>query len=569
MTGFQHQAQTSAALLAALPGWAALQAARPDLDRETVEAILSEAARFAEGRLAPVNGRADAQGCQLVSGRVSAPQGFAEAYQALANDGWIGMDVAEDLGGQGLPVVLHTAAQMLFDRGCTSLMMLAGSSRAASHLLAAHADDAVRADWVPALCSGHSAATICISEPDAGSDVGRIRTRGEKREGIWRITGQKIWISFGDHDMASRLGHCLLARTSDAPGTRGLSLFLVPDTLEDGRRNAIVIERLEEKMGLHGSPTCAMQFEGAEAILIGEEGRGLAQLFTMMEFMRLQTGAQGLGLSLGVADIAAGYIKERCQGGDPKGQPLPIAAHGDVRRQVMDLSSKAATLHMAVLDLALLLDRVGLETDPQARASLEAQAAFTLPMIKTFGAETAFETASAAMQVLGGAGYTREWPVEQVLRDSRVLAIYEGTTGMQAQDFLMRRLWREDGAGLKSFLASARSESNQFASSDGCGQLLDALLEDFECLSAEMDGLKTSNARAGEYAAEPYLRAGWTAVSALNAWRLSRLQGEPRLAALGRYRLEQLSGEFSLHAGKCRSASGILDHLFETAFPPA
>ncbi|MBD8890790.1 acyl-CoA dehydrogenase family protein [Roseibium litorale] len=569
MTGYQLQAQTSAALLAALPGWRDLQAARPDLDQETVEAILGEAAKFAEGRLALVNSPGDAEGCRLDGGRVRTPSGYAQAYQALAGDGWIGMDLDDAHGGQGLPVVLHTAAQMLFDRGCTALMMLAGSSRAAAHLLAAHADASVREDWVPALCSGHSAATICISEPDAGSDVGRIRTRGEQRDGVWHITGQKIWISFGDHDMAPRIGHCLLARTSDAPGTRGLSLFLVPDVLEDGRRNAIVIERIEEKMGLHGSPTCSMQFEGAEGILIGEEGRGLSQLFTMMEFMRLQTGAQGLGLALGAAGIAAGYIHERHQGGDPKRAAVPISAHGDVRRQVLDLSAKAATLHMAVLDLALLLDRIELTADPDTRAALEAQAAFTLPIIKTFGAETAFETASAAMQVLGGAGYTREWPVEQILRDCRVLAIYEGTTGMQAQDFLMRRLWRENGAGLKSFLGAAHSEIDKSSSSDSYKISLKKILEQFETLSTGMDALKTGNPRAGEFAAEPYLRAGWAAVSALNAWRLSQLADQPRLAALGTYRLDQLEGEFAFHAGKCHAASNSYDVLFETAFPEA
>jgi alkylation response protein AidB-like acyl-CoA dehydrogenase len=530
---FADQAQRTLDILALTPGWQTLKARRVDCDDETVAAILEEAASFAEGVLAPLNAVGDRVGAKVVDGRVRTPDGFSHAFRRYGEAGWLGMDVAEHLGGQALPLTLHAACAPLFERGCVALMMAAGSTRAAAHLLAEAANEAIAAEWVPKLASGEWAATICISEPDAGSDVGRLRTKAARQGDQWLVSGQKIWISFGDHDMASRIGHCLLARTSDAPGTRGISLFLVPNHI-NGRPNGVVLERIEEKMGLHGSPTCALRFENARGTLIGEEGRGLPQLFTMIELMRLLTGCQGLGLASAAIDIAEAYAAERKQGGRPDRLPVPIGNHPDVQRQLWEMRTATEVVRAAVLEIAVAMDLVKLKGDPE----LEHFIGWMLPLIKNFGADLGFTVASSAMQVLGGAGYTRDWPLEQYLRDSRVMTIYEGTTGMQALDFLTRRLWRDEGKGLAVFLKKVRRESH----SDGdeaAGQQVLSLLEEFEQLSGRMSAMQ-ADPDAAFWRADAYMRAAWAAVSAWMALRLHMADAVPLFAA-----------QFTFHSLRC------------------
>ncbi|MBX9458141.1 MAG: acyl-CoA dehydrogenase family protein [Rhizobium sp.] len=513
MSGFSRQADRTLGLLKATPGWLRLQALRPDCDDATVAAILREAGRFAETVLHLLDRPADRQGCRVEAGRVRTPDGFAAAYAKLGAAGWIGTDVAETLGGLGLPLVLHTACASMFERGCVSFMMAAGASRAACHLLAGAADSAVAAEWVPRLVAGEWAATICISEPDAGSDVGRLRTRAECIDGVWRISGQKCWISFGDHDMAARIGHCLLARTEDKPGTGGLSLFLVPNLI-DGQPNGITLDRIEEKMGLHGSPTCALTFQCAQATLIGEPGRGLAQLFAMIELMRLSTACQGLGVASSAVDIAKSYAAERRQGGPADRPPVPIAAHPDVRRQLDGMRRQTEILRAAVLELACAMDLARIEPDLDLRREHADLAGWMLPLIKNFGAQTGFDVANAAIQVLGGAGYTRDYPLEQHLRDSRIMTIYEGTTGMQALDFLTRRLWRDEGRGLRVFLRRSHAELDA-VQTDRAGLSASARDEvaSFRALSDVMMELRTDS-ESGLGRADEYFTQGWRAVSA-------------------------------------------------------
>ena len=504
------------ALLEGTPGWAD-QAARAGLDRDDVARILTEAERFADGVLAPLGARADAEGCRLVQGRVRTPEGYAETYARLGADGWLAPDLPPELGGQGLPLALHAAASLHFEGAAMPFLMAATASRAGAHLLAGAAPD-LAAAWAPKLAAGAWTATICISEPDAGSDVGRIRTRATPDGERWRIDGTKCWISFGDHDMAPRIGHLLLARTG-APeeGTRALSLFLVPDRGEDGAANGITVERIEEKLGLHGAPTCVLRFEAAHGTLIGAPGRGLPELFRMIELMRLQVGCQGAGIALRAAALARRYAEERRQGGDPREPPVPIASHPDVRRQLIELDAQAALLSALVLEAAVALDEAR-----RGDTASAARAGFLLPLAKTFGGELGFSAASGAIQVLGGAGYTSEWPAERYLRDARILTIYEGTTGMQAQDFLLRRLVRDEGAGLDAFLARARTE---LAGTGEAG--VAALLDRFDALSRSLAG---RGAAELAHAADGYLRAGWCAVSAVLAARLCRLGGAPEAA---------------------------------------
>lgn len=423
-------------------------------DRELCAAVLAEAADFCAGEVAPINLLADRQGCRLVDGRVVVPELYRQAWDAYVALGWPTLDLPEEVGGQGLPLFLSSTVQQLLDGSCAAFAMLPVLLRSAARLIQAHGSDALRREWLPRLVSGEWAATICISEADAGSDVARARTSAAAgNDGSWTITGEKMWISFGDHDLCPRIGHCVLART-DA----GLSLFLVPNLLDDGSPNAIVVRRVERKLGLHGSPTCALGFEGAKGWLIGTEGRGLAQLFVMIVNMRLCVGAQGLGLGALAVQTARAYAAERRQGGAPGGPPITIHRHPDVQRMLLDMIARLEVLRGLGLLLAVHADLAVHDPEVDCRGRSSALVAFLLPIYKTLAGGAGFDLASEAIQVLGGAGYTDEWPLEQALRDARIATIFEGTTGMQALDLLHRRLWQDRSAGLDAFLVMARSD---------------------------------------------------------------------------------------------------------------
>jgi alkylation response protein AidB-like acyl-CoA dehydrogenase len=544
--------------------------AAPGLDRlvalhgddalpDIAEAVVEEAARFASEVLEPLNPEMDQHGCRLVEGRVKTAPGHAEAWRAFCEAGWQTLDKPVEQGGQGLPLIVWAAAQELFDRACIAFGMLPSSQGAASRLLEAHASDEIKADWLPQLASGAWGSTIVISEPGAGSDVGRIRTHATPLGGdFWAVTGEKIWITFADHDLTPRIGHCVLARTSDArPGGAGLSLFLVPSVLKDGSRNAIQIRRLEEKLGLHGSPTCAVGFEGAWARLIGEEGRGLAQLFAMITQMRLSVGVQGLGLASLAADTALDYAAERRQGGPPDQPPVRLDSHADVQRMLLQGQARTETLRGLVYAAAVQADLAALETDAAARARAADLAAWLLPLVKTLGGEVAFEGASEAIQVLGGAGYVRDWPVEQALRDSRVLTLYEGASGIQALDLLHRRLWRDEGRGLKAFLELSRADLDDSAEAAALAFVLDCL-ED----AGEILGGYRGEPREGEAGSYAFLQLAGLAAT---AWIAKRLSGhaDARLAAAGRFWLSDIEPRANLEHARVTMGQGRLDG-FET-----
>jgi alkylation response protein AidB-like acyl-CoA dehydrogenase len=551
-----YDTTTLIAQLRAAPGLERLVALHgDDTLPDIAEAVIEEAARFASEVLEPLNPEMDQHGCRLVDGRVKTAPGHAEAWRAFCEAGWQTLDKPAEHGGQGLPLIVWAAAQELFDRACIAFGMLPSSQGAASRLLQAHASDEIKAEWLPQLASGAWASTIVISEPGAGSDVGRIRTQAEPLGGgLWAVTGEKIWITFADHDLSPRIGHCVLARTPGArPGGAGLSLFLVPSVLKDGSRNAIQIRRLEEKLGLHGSPTCAVGFEGARARLIGQEGRGLAQLFAMITQMRLSVGVQGLGLASLAADTALDYAAERRQGGPPDQPPVRLDSHADVQRMLLQGQARTETLRGLVYAAAVQADLAALETDPQARARAADLAAWLLPLVKTLGGEVAFEGASEAIQVLGGAGYVRDWPVEQALRDSRVLTLYEGASGIQALDLLHRRLWRDGGRGLKAFLDLARADLDGGAEAAGLAFVLDCL-ED----AGEILGGYQGEPREGEAGSYAFLELAGLAATAWIAKRLSGLENA-RLAAAGRFWLSDIEPRANLEHARVTMGQGRLE----------
>ncbi|WP_220443872.1 acyl-CoA dehydrogenase family protein [Pararhodobacter zhoushanensis] len=513
---YRHDASAMMAALTVTPNWARV---RGPIDDETLESILTEAAKMAEGAIAPLDIPADREGAVFDAGSVRVPAVYHPAFDALVEGGWLGLEQPEDFGGMGMPLTMFAAANPLFERACPAFMMAVGGTRSAALLLAEWAEPSLRDDWVPALVAGERCATICISEPGAGSDVGRIRTKAVKDADGWSVSGQKIWISFGDHDIRERIGHCLLARTGDAPGTRGLSLFLVE------RGPGVTCERLEEKMGLHGSPTCALQFDGARARLIGEEGRGLPQLFTMIRHMRLTVACQGLGTALKCYDVAATHAADRRQGGNPKEPPVAIIEHPDVRRQLIAMKSAIDIYRLALLEAATAAD-LSAEDEDLARFT-----AWMLPLVKNFGAELSFDTAGKAIMVLGGAGFTKDYTLEQSLRDSRVFAIYEGTTGMQGQDFFLRQTLGDGGKALQSFLTRARVEC-----ADHPAQA--AVIEQF---AAFMDDAMAEPDRSRQaWMADSVLRAGWVAVQ---AWLSTRIADTPE----AKHFMASASAQLAMH----------------------
>jgi alkylation response protein AidB-like acyl-CoA dehydrogenase len=404
--------------------------------------------------------------------------------------------------------------------------------RCAVRVIERYGSDSLKEEWLPHLIDGSWGATICISEADAGSDVPRLRTVATPGEdGLWLVSGEKMWISFGDHDLCSRIGHLVLARTRDASTTlTGLSLFLVPSEIA-GETNHVLVRRIEEKLGLHCSPTCALGFENAKGWLIGTPGRGLSQLFTMIVGMRLSVGSQGAGIAGAAAALAWRYAAERRQGGRPDVPPVTIDQHGDVRRMLLAIAARAEVARGLVLTASAIDDLRTREPDDVAKAEAADQLAWLLPITKNFCAEAAFTCASEAIQVLGGAGYTREWQAEQYLRDARVLSIYEGTSGMQALDLVTRRVIGGEGRAMKAFLTRAKQDIEKSAGTWAAGQL-SMLLEMLDVASQDLD------AEQAAVIAYPFLQIASLATTGWIALRLANLSGNTmnnHLAALGRH----------------------------------
>ncbi|MEZ5743274.1 MAG: acyl-CoA dehydrogenase family protein [Sphingomonadaceae bacterium] len=530
-----HGTDIIARHLAIAPGAdevAALGGTFAEAGEETIAQVLSSAATYADTYLVPLNVAGDRKGCELRDGRVHTVPEHEAAWAAFVEDGWAALDAPVEMGGMGLPNALSVAVQELFDQACPAFGMMPVPQKSGSRLLQAFGDEETKGEWVTKLTTGEWGATICISEPDAGSDVARLRTRAEP-DGIgdWRITGEKCWISFGDQQLTERIGHFVLARTGV-----GISLFLVPSWISGPEdRNPIVVRRLEEKLGLHLSPTCVMGFEGAKGYMLGVEGRGLQQLFTMIFNMRLATGVQGAGIAAAAYGCARGYAEERRQGGKGE-QPVPIAEHADIQSMLLGMAARIETLRGLNFTVANLADLSRSAPDQADRDEAAALADWLLSIIKTEGGDAAFDLSSDAIQVLGGAGYTQEWPVEQCLRDARVLTIFEGTTGMQAQDLLFRRLLRNDGVSYKAFMARAREEAADTPELAGG-------LDNLERAVAALSDPDVSR-RELEAAATPFLRLATLAAQGWIAARLAPLEGsdpvDRHLAAAGRYFLAGL-----------------------------
>ncbi|MCK7613015.1 acyl-CoA dehydrogenase family protein [Roseibium sediminicola] len=413
----------------------------PHWDRDLAAEIGAHFAAFAEGQLAPLNEPGDRQGGRLENGRVRMPDGFKDAYAAYAEQGWSGLTVPEAHGGQGLDATVLGITSEIFSGANHSLQMVTGLVPGAVSTLMDFGTEDQQARYLPDFASGAALATMCLSEPEAGSDLSRIRCRATPSGDKWLVNGEKIFISGGDQDMSETIHHLVLARTSD-DGLKGLSLFLCPGTLNDGSRNTVSVTRIEEKMGLHASPTCQLRFDNAEAELVGEEGAGLKAMFTIMNHARVDVALQGVAHAARAADIARSYAAERVQGRGADGAPVTLDHHADVRR-MLDEIDMLALGGRALAHLTLVMIEVG-----EAPEFAE----FLKPVAKVYCTEAGMRATELGMQVLGGYGYLKEYFLEQAYRDARIAAIYEGANGIHERTLVTRLLPADAGRAFEAFL---------------------------------------------------------------------------------------------------------------------
>ena len=454
-----------------------------DLDLDTACAVLEQGARFASERLLVLNAPGDLEGCHLdADGRVRTPAGFREAYRDFVAAGWPALAAEPRWGGQGLPLLLDALLREMLDACNHAWNMYPDLLHGAVQTLAAHGSDELKARYLPRLVSGEWLAAMALTEPQAGSDLGLLRTRAEPQpDGSLRVRGDKIFISGGEHDLADNIVHLVLCRLPGAPdGSRGLSLALVPSVLPDGGRNAMRCIGLERKMGIHGSATCAMRYEGATGWLVGEPGRGLAAMFVMMNSARLHVALQGLGHAEMAAQNALRYANERRQSRAPRQarqpgeQADPIAMHPAIRHALLGLQARVEAGRVIAARAALALDLAQHHPLQATRDAQQALAALLTPLLKSRLSALGFDGASAALQVFGGFGYTRDCGIEQSLRDARVAMIYEGSNEIQAIDLVQRKLPAEDAAW-HALLDELRAEARACAAQPELRDFAEAL----------------------------------------------------------------------------------------------
>ncbi len=567
-----------------LPGFA-------ELDRDFTEAVLDEAGKLARDVLAPLNAVGDREGCTLDNGIVRTPTGFKAAFAQMRDGGWTAIDCDPDYGGQGLPYVLHSAVQEPFVSANMAFNMYQGLTHGAVSAIHAHGSDAQKAMFLPKMVTCEWTGTMNLTEPHCGTDLGLMRTRAEPQaDGSHAITGQKIFISAGDHDMSDNVIHLVLAKApGGGEGTKGVSLFIVPKFLVNadgslGARNAVSVGKIEEKMGIHGNATCVMNYDGAKGWLLGDLHKGMRAMFTMMNEARLGVGLQGYAVAEAAYQAAVVYARERLQGRDvtgvknPDGPADPIIVHPDIRRALMDQKSFVEGARALTYWGAFLIDRAHRAGDAQA----DALVSLLTPVIKGFLTDKGFDSAVQAQQVFGGHGYIEEQGMSQFARDARIAMIYEGANGIQALDLVGRKLGADGGKAMMGFFDLVKGFIKE---NEGDARLKDAFLTPLKAASKDLQaaamyfvqsGMKDPNAAlAGStdfLHAMGHVSLGlmWAqmakaALAALDAGTADAAFYETKIAT-GRYYMARQLPATALHLARIQSGSAPVMALDAAAF---
>ena len=483
-----------------------------DVNRELIGDILQGASDFAENKWAPTNWAGDQNPAQLKGDDVIASPGFKEAYQDFVEAAWLSIATPAEIGGMGLPQLVKAGVDEMFYAANMALGLNPMLTSSAAKAIHAHANDELKAKYLPKMVTGEWTGAMCLTEPQAGSDLGPVRTKAvDNGDGTYAISGQKIYITWGDHDVADNIIHLVLARLPDAPdGSKGISLFLCPKMMVDdagnlGARNDFKPIGLEHKLGIHGSPTCVMEFNGATGWLVGQENRGLACMFTMMNEARLFVGVQGVAIGERAYQAALDYAHERVQGRTITGQET-IIGHPDVRRNLIDMKTKLLGARAICMATAAAGDLAVHAENEDVRKAAHIREALLTPLAKSYGSDMGVEVSSIGVQIHGGMGFVEETGAAQHYRDSRIAPIYEGTNGIQAMDLVGRKLRRDGGEGMRALIADLESISVLADSSNldlaVCSHALKTGIETVKTATDIMLNADEGDALAG---ATPYL----------------------------------------------------------------
>ncbi len=516
------------------------QAGNEEVTSDLVEAILDEASKFAANVLAPINKQGDVQGCRWSDGVVTTADGFKQAYAGFCESGWNGMPARTEFGGQGMPTLLSTAVLEMWKASNMAFSLCQMLTLGAVEAIAHHGSDELKQRYLPAMVEGRWTGTMNITEPQAGSDLAAIRSKAVPEGDHWRISGTKIFITWGEHDMAENIVHLVLARLPDAPaGVKGISLFLCPKFLVNadgslGARNDLVCASIEHKLGIHGSATAVMSFgEGAGAVgwLIGEPHQGLACMFTMMNHARLNVGLEGVAISERAYQQARGFALDRVQGktlgrsDDSNSAPsATIIGHPDVRRMLMDMKARVEAMRALAYYTAGQMDRAHGHEDHALRRNAQSVVDLLIPIVKGWCTENALGITSHGVQIHGGMGFIEETGASQHMRDARITTIYEGTTGIQANDLIGRKVARDGGAAMKRLIAAMSADAAAEAEVDRhrdamADSMAASLATGLKALTESTDWLLAAPGRAAAAGAVPYLNLCGTVIG---GWLMTR-----------------------------------------------
>ena len=511
--------------LLALPAFA-------DADADTVTQILSEAANFARDVLAPLNVPGDRTGCRVEDRAVVPPEGFGDAYRQFVENGWPALSASPEFGGLGLPDAVGLAGFEMWNAANMAFSLCPMLTGGAANAIRVHGTEALKATYLPKLVSGEWSGTMVLTEPHAGSDLAAINTKAIPDGDTYRIVGTKIYITWGDHPMAENTIHLVLARVEGAAeGIRGISMFLVPKFLVNddgsiGDRNDVYPASIEHKLGIHGSPTCVMSFgdtDGAIGYLVGEEGRGMSNMFTMMNQARLEVGVQGLAISERAYQLARSYALERVQGVAPGHEGrVTIIKHADVRRQLLLMKSQIEAMRGAAYSMGARIDASHHAVDEEAREAAGSRAELMTPIIKGWLTEAAQEITSIGVQIHGGMGFVEETGAAQHMRDARILPIYEGTTGIQAADLVGRKILRDEGREIRSMIAEMRQTADAMDQQPGLTSMRQAFIESVGRLESAVDWLVANSPTNPDLPGAASVNVLMLAGTVLGGWQMAK-----------------------------------------------